>query len=103
MEAVQDFDIAKNIRLIEMLKSQLLTNIGDLYTNLSNEEQDLAERGEILSDLLIITYMLSNRLGFSYGSIDLKAVKKLKFSILDERQAMHDDMLSLLRHLYREF
>ncbi len=103
MGAVQDFDIAKNIRLIEMLKSQLLTNIGDLYTNLSNEEQDLTERGEILSDLLIITYMLSNRLGFSHSSIDLKAIKKLKFSILDEHQAMHSDMSSLLKHLYREF
>ncbi len=103
MGAVQDFDITKNIKLIEMLKCQLLTNIADLHTNLSNDESDLNERGEILSDLLIITYMLANRLGFSYGSIDVKAIKKLKFGILDESQFMHNDMSSLLRHLYREF
>jgi len=103
MGAVQDFDIAKNVRLIEMLKSQLLTNVADLYTNLSSEEPDLTERGEILSDLLVIVYMLSNRLGFSHSNIDIKAIKKLRFGILDENQSMYSDMSLLLRHLNREF
>ncbi len=103
MGIVQDFDITKNIRLVEMLKSQLLTNIADLYTNLSAEEPNLSERREILSDMLVITYMLSNRLGFSYSSIDIKAIKKLKLGVLDKNQYMHTDITSLLRHLSREF
>lgn len=103
MGIAQDFDITKNIRLVEMLKSQLLTNIADLYTNLSAEEPNLNERREILSDMIVITYMLSNRLGFSYSSIDIKAIKKLRLGVLDKNQYMHNDVTSLLRHLSREF
>ncbi len=101
MGIAQDFDITKNIRLIEMLKNQLLTNVADLYTNLSAEDANLIERKELLSDLIIITYMLSNRLGFSHSSIDIRAVKKLRLGILDEKQSMYTDTASLLRHLSR--
>ncbi len=103
MGLIQDFDITKNIRTIEMLKSQMLTHISDLYTNLSDEESDINERGDILSNMLIITYLLSARLGFSYSNIDIKAIKKLRLGILDENKSMHDDLTSLLRHLYRKF
>ena len=103
MDAVQDFDIAKNVKLIEILKSQLLTNVADLYSNLSGEGFNLEERENILSDLLIITYMLSNRLGFSHTCIDTKAIKKLRLSLLDEKQVMYTDMQTLVKHLTENF
>ncbi len=103
MGFAEDFDVTQNIKLVEMLKSRLLTATADLYANLAEDEPNVVERGEILSNMIIITYMLSNRLGLSYSSIDIKAVKKLRLEILEENQYMHDDMSSLLRHLYREF
>lgn len=102
MGGIADFDITKNIKLIEMLKGQMLSGIADLYNNLADSDSDFNERGDILADMLIMTYMLANRLGFSYGSIDVKAVKKLRIGILDEKHAMHEDVSSLLKHLYRD-
>lgn len=94
-----DFDITKNIKLIEMLKGQLLTGIADLYNNLAQSSADSAERGEILSDLMILTYLLSNRLGFSYSTLDLKIISKLKIGILEENDSLHNDLVALLKHM----
>lgn len=101
MGTVQDFEITKNIRLIEMLKNQMLTNIADLFSNLLAQEPDLYERKELLADMIIITYMLSDRLGISHEYIDSTAIKKLRLGILDKNQTMYQDAVSLLRYLCR--
>lgn len=96
-----DFDITKNIRIIEMLKSQLLTDIADLYNNLYQTNSEFSERSDILADLILTTYLLSNRLGLSYNSLDLKVINKLKLGVLEENSPLHDDVSELLRYIYR--
>lgn len=96
-----NFDITKNIKLIEMLKGQLLSGVADLFNNLAEDNPDVGERSDVLSDLLVITYLLSNRLGLSYNTLDMKAINKLKIGILEENDNLHNDLVALLRHIYR--
>lgn len=96
-----DFDITKNVKLIEMLKSQLLAGVSDLYANLAYSKSDISERNDIIADLLIITYLLANKLGLSYNTLDLKAINKLKLGVLEDDNDLHSDIAMLLKHMNR--
>ncbi len=97
-----DFDITKNIRTIEMLKSQLLSGVSDLHADLLNVSIDRDERSEILADILIVTYLLANRLGVSHKSLDAKAIHKLKLGMLEDNDALHDDLTALFKHINKQ-
>ena len=93
------FDVTKNIRMIEMLKAQLLGNIADLYKNLSSGSGSEEERTEILADMTIMTYMLAGRLGVSNMTLDEKMKKKLRIGLLEENNSLHNDTAELLKFL----
>ncbi|MBR1735987.1 MAG: MazG-like family protein [Firmicutes bacterium] len=93
------FDVTKNIRMIEMLKAQLLRNVADLYKNLSYGSDNEEERLEILADMTIITYMLASRLGVSNMALDEKMKKKLRIGLLEENNNLHNDTAELLKFL----
>ena len=95
-----EFDIAKNIKLIEMLKAQMLAAIAELYNSLACNESDIKKQGDILADLIIITYMLGEKIGVSFNSVDLKAIKKLKIGTLNEEEALYKDAVKLLKYMY---
>lgn len=94
-------DITKNIKIIEMLKSRLLAKVSDLYSNMSEDYADANERADILSDLLMITYLLSDRLSVSNQALDLKVINKLKVAALEDDSVLHDDVCKLLKYMYR--
>lgn len=91
-------DITKNIKLIEMLKSQLLTCVADLYSNMTQNSTDSDDRYEILADLIILSFVLGNRLGVGAEALEHKIVKKLKLSALEDKESLHSDVVELLRY-----
>lgn len=93
----EQIDITKNIKMIEILKCQILNSVADLHTSLINyDEQE--ERKEIFADLTILTYILSNRLGISPKELETKIIKKLKLGVLDEKDNFNEDIKEILRH-----
>ncbi len=97
-----EFDITKNIKIIEWLKSELLESTSSLYKSmLQTSEVDNAERSEILANMTILIYILSDRLGISYNTLDLKVLNKLKLGILDEEnnKDFNNDFKQLSRHI----
>ncbi len=98
--AKDEMDITGNIKLIERLKSQLLTSVADLHENLLSNEK-AQERADILANITILTYVLGNRLGISNQSLDAKINGKLKLGVLDTQNSLHSDLATLYKHYER--
>jgi hypothetical protein len=84
----QDTDITKNIRMIEFLKSELLTTVAALYQNLlkgTKVGQGVIQ--DILANLVMVTYLLGKRLGISYSMIDSRMLEKIRIGMLEEHEA----------------
>ncbi|WP_458788451.1 MazG-like family protein, partial [Vallitalea sediminicola] len=70
-----DFDITKTIRIIERLKSQLLSNVSALFSNMAEGNTGgNNENIDILADIIILSYLLSDRLGVSNEALDVKLI-----------------------------
>ncbi|OPJ58688.1 MazG-like family protein [Clostridium oryzae] len=81
----EDFNIMSDIKIIEELKAQLLCIIGEFFrllTKGSNVAQEAVL--ECISGAIIILYVLADRLGYSYTSVDENIKKKLRVGIIEE-------------------
>ncbi|GMQ57646.1 hypothetical protein AN1V17_20410 [Vallitalea sediminicola] len=97
-----DFDITKTIRIIERLKSQLLSNVSALFSNMAEGNTgNTSENIDILADVIILSYLLSDRLGVSNEALDVKLVNKLRLASLQdvENAEWAKEILTLSKHL----
>ncbi|HOQ37954.1 MAG TPA: MazG-like family protein [Acetivibrio sp.] len=99
----REIDITRNIKIIEWLKSELLTDIANLFKALVNgvREEVHESISETLSNIILISYMLGRRLGISYNSIELKIHNKIRLGIIEEHdvEKYYGDLSELARHL----
>jgi len=91
-----------NVKIVEDLKAELLCIIGDFFkllTKGSNVAQDALL--DCISGAIIILYVLAERLGYSYISVDDNIKKKLKLGIIEEDSIEKDgkDLSKLYAHL----
>ncbi|MBC7765713.1 MAG: MazG-like family protein [Hyphomonadaceae bacterium] len=99
----RDIDITRNVKLIEWLKTEVLTETATMFKTLSvdakNDTQDQA--AESLANLVTLSYLLGKRLGVSFQTIDLKMNDKLQLGVSDKHPLEKDygDLSELLRHL----
>ena len=74
-----------DIKVIEDLKAQLLCVIGDFFmllTRGSNVAQEAIL--DCISGAVIILYILADKLGYSYTTVDDNMQKKLKLGIIED-------------------
>lgn len=97
---MREIDITNKIKIIEQLKSQLLTDVSSIYSNMAADEGENKNNIELLADIIIISYFLSEKLGTSYEALDIRIKNKLKLAIInEEEQSRWKTQLSLLaRH-----
>ncbi|GAE87749.1 MazG-like family protein [Acetivibrio straminisolvens] len=99
----RDIDITRNIKIIEWLKSELLTDIANLFKVLVNgvREEVHESVSETLSNIILICYMLGRRLGVSYNSIEIKINNKIKLGIIENHdvEKYYGDLTELAKHL----
>ncbi len=99
----REIDITRNIRMINWLKSELLTDVASLFKSLVNgvKEDALDALAETVSNLVIICYLLAKRLGINYQTIDLKMESKLKLGIIEghEIEKAYGDLSALSKHI----
>lgn len=91
-------DITKNIKTIEILKSRLLSEIAFLHENMVKVNPEKEERVDVLSEIVILTYMLSSKLGIDYNALDEKIINKLKLAVLQDSGSF-SDINKLLKHI----
>lgn len=99
----KDIDITRNIKMIEWLKSEILTDIANLFKTLVNgmKEEVHGPVSDTLSNIILISYLLGKRLGLSYNIIELKIENKIKLGLLEhhEVEKYYGDLSELSRHL----
>lgn len=79
-----EIDITKNIKIIESFKSELLNSVAELFSGMVGGTVSVVERAEVLSNIMIITYLLGDKLGISYNALDAKALNKIKLGMLQD-------------------
>ncbi|WP_058486074.1 MazG-like family protein [Defluviitalea phaphyphila] len=98
----KEFDITKSLKIVEKLKSQILSDVANLFSGMVDyNEQSSSDRSDTLANIIILTYLLSKRLGIPYSKLDMKIKNKLKLGILESsnEKEWFADLTALLRHL----
>ena len=99
----KDIDITRNIRIIEWLKSELLTDMANLFKALVNgvKEEVHDAVSDTLSNIILISYLLGRRLGISYNSIEMKVNNKIKLGLVENHdvEKYYGDLSELSKHL----
>lgn len=99
-----NIDITKNIQMIESLKNRLLVNITELFLVMSGELNETNDENsspaDIFADLIISSYLLADKIGYSFDLIDVKMLRKMKLTLLNEQESKYSEqLLKLSRHL----
>ncbi|MDQ2085119.1 MazG-like family protein [Herbivorax sp. ANBcel31] len=99
----REIDITRNIKIIEWLKSELLTDIATLFKVLVNgvREEVHESIAETLSNIILICYLLGRRLGINYNAIEIKIENKVKLGLLENHdvEKHYGDLSELSKHL----
>ncbi|NLO81440.1 MAG: hypothetical protein GX094_00010 [Clostridiales bacterium] len=107
MENDREPDIAKNLKLIEWLKSEILTSVAEIFRMLTSSAGVSQDRiADRLAGIIVGCYLLGRRLGLHYGTIEQKIVGKIRLGILEEHdvEVHYGDLTELSQHIkaYRE-
>lgn len=99
----REIDITRNIKIIEWLKSELLTDIAALFKVLINgmKEEVHETVADTLSNIILICYLLGRRLGISYNAIEIKIKNKVKLGLIENHdvEKHYGDLSELSKHL----
>lgn len=101
----KDVDITKNIKVIEWLKSELLTTVASLFDLLIKGTKNSQEAIlDVLANIILVTYLLGKRLGISFEKIDLKIENKIKLGVVEEHkiEKWYGDLNNLLDYFKRK-
>lgn len=95
-------DIAKNIKIMEWMKTELILSVGDLFNLIFKGVKPLDEAlQDTLANIIMITYLLGKRLGISFNEVDYKIKEKIKIGI-DENHSVeswYGDLSKLKKHM----
>lgn len=98
----EDFDIMGNIKLIENYKTYLLASVADLFVTMSRgNHADIEDIKDEISEVMILSYLLSKRLGLDYADIDDRMLKKLKIGLSDDNsiEKQYQDYSKLMQYI----
>jgi divalent metal cation (Fe/Co/Zn/Cd) transporter len=95
----QETGIARNIRVIEWLKADLLTSSAALFKGMLQDSEEYLL--DALASLIITCYVLGRRLGLSFSRLDLTLESKLQKNIHEnhELEKWYSDLSLLYAHL----
>lgn len=91
--------IAKNLKVIDWLKTEILDQIANLFKGLHHANQHLIL--DSLASLVVVSYVLARRVGISFRELDQAVVSKLREHIREGHQLenWYGDLSSLEQHM----
>jgi hypothetical protein len=101
-ESGRELDIAKNVKLIEWLKSEILSAVAELFRLLVSSARSSQDAlVDCLASIIVGCYLLAKRLGINFIVIDQKVVSKIRLGILEEHDIEKDykDLSALRQHI----
>ncbi len=99
MQKDQDFDIARNIKAIEWLKTEIVINAGQVCRALLTAKDELVMQA--LANIMLSCYLLGKRLGVSFSKLEASVQKRAVTAMTDghELEQWYSDLSSLSEHL----
>jgi hypothetical protein len=94
----RDFDIAKNIRLVEWLKSEILSSVAELFRMLANGIKGSQDAlADCLASIIVAAYLLGKRLGIPFLVIENRIESKIRLGIIEDHdvEKYYGDLTSL--------
>jgi len=99
----RDIDITRNIRIIEWLKSELITDVANIFRLLVNgvREEVLDAVSDTISNIILLAYLLGKRLGISYNKIENDIHSKIRLGLVENHdiEKFYGDLTELSKHL----
>ena len=98
----KEIDVIKNMKTIEWLKAELLDNVSQLYKNMANNEDTSRDSLEdLISNIILNSYILGKRLNIDYESIDTALRSNIKLNLIQEHkiEKWYGDLSSLMEHM----
>jgi hypothetical protein len=75
-------DITTNVKVIEFLKGEMLTDVAELFKLMNKDSKEVRDTIlDIPANVIIESYVLGRRMGISYDSVDLQVKEKLRAGI----------------------
>lgn len=75
----QELDVAKKLKMIDWLKAELVDSVAELFKALLKNGHETVS--DALASIIVICYLLGQRVGVSFLSVDVKMKEKLRISI----------------------
>ena len=94
------FDIAQKAHLINVIKSQLLSEVSGVFkASLLTDGKD--ELLDTIANSILLSYVLARRCGITYEEIDAKMADKVRLGILEEHklEKNYQDLSALKNHI----
>ncbi len=98
----KEIDIIKNMKTVEWLKAELLSNIAYLHKLFVNNEDVGKENLEdIISNIILDSYVLGKRIGLNYRDIDLSLKENIRLNLVKEHkiERWYGDLSQLLEYI----
>ncbi len=94
----QGIDIARNIRVIEWLKSELIGTMAALYKAMIKNSEEAIE--DAMASMIITIYVMARRLGIGFAQLDITVESKLGRAIKEKHEVedWYGDLTALLRY-----
>lgn len=95
----QEIDIARNLKTVEWLKSELVSSVANLFKALiRGQEEPILES---LANIIVATYLLGKRVGINFSKVDLKVESITRMNIQEEHEVekWYGDLSNLLHYL----
>lgn len=96
-------DITRNVKIIEWLKSELLTDVANLFKALVNgfREEVSETLADTIANIILICYLLGKRFGINYRTIEMKIDSKIRLGLVENHdvEKYYGDLSELSKHL----
>ena len=102
MKIDKGYEITRNIKIIEWMKTEILMSVSDLFNLLFKGVKPLDEAiQDTLANIIMITYLLAKRLGISFSEIDYKIKEKIRIGIDQNHsvESWYGDFSNLKKHM----
>ncbi len=95
----QGTDIARNIKVIEWLKTELIGTVSALFKAMLKNSEEAIE--DALASMVVTIYVLARRLGINFSQLDVRVESKVRNGIKEKHEIedWYGDLTALLKYL----
>ncbi len=77
--AKPELDIARNVRTIEWLKTELINGVAMVFRSLMRDSEEAV--ADALANVVMTCYLLARRVGIGFAALEIKVQGKVKANV----------------------